>query len=232
MVRRNAVVSTILVVASLSCAPNTGAGRPPAAAPTPGTTTPRVGTVAPPSVPTGTASAPQSTTSSGTPPDQRPAPAGAPPGGGRGGPPGGFQRRPQLTPEQNAARRDSLSAARAQVVQELMQRLAGSENKRAEDEFTNIKLMKDTTAAQLLKQMDYYGRSLSVSCTYCHEGGGKWDEDTKEEKNTARVMIQLVDEINTGGLTKMPPNRSGQTPKISCMTCHRGRTNPGNQLVP
>ncbi|MGH7592373.1 MAG: c-type cytochrome [Gemmatimonadales bacterium] len=147
-------------------------------------------------------------------------------------PPGGFRRRPQLTPEQRAARRDTLNAGRAEVIQALMTRLAGSENKRAEDEFTNIKLMKDTTAAQLLKVMDYYGKSLSVGCTYCHVGGGKWDEDTKDEKNTARVMIELVNSINSTGLSKLPPNRNGQTPRISCMTCHRGNTQPGTAMLP
>ncbi len=91
-------------------------------------------------------------------------PASAPPPGGRGGPPGGG-RGPQLTPEQNAAHRDSLSAMRAGVIADLMTRIAGSENKRAADEFTNIQLMKDTTAAQLLKTMDYYGQSLSVAAS-------------------------------------------------------------------
>lgn len=129
-------------------------------------------------------------------------------------------------------RRDSLSALRTQVLQELATKIAGSENKRADDEFTNIKLMKDTTAAQLLKTMDYYGKSLSVSCTYCHVAGGKWDEDTKEEKNTTRIMIELVNSINTGAMSKLPPNRNGQTPRISCMTCHRGNTNPGMAILP
>jgi Photosynthetic reaction centre cytochrome C subunit len=137
-----------------------------------------------------------------------------------------------MTPEQRAVRRDSLTAARAAVLQELMAKIAGSENKRADDEFTNIKLMKDTTAAQLLKVMDYYGKSLSVNCTFCHAGGGKWDEDTKEEKNTTRVMVELVNSINAGGLSKLRPNRTGQTPKISCMTCHRGNSTPGNAMLP
>jgi cytochrome c553 len=114
----------------------------------------------------------------------------------------------------------------------LTQRIAGNENRPAGDEFTNVQLMKDSTSAALLKTMDYFGRSLSVSCTYCHEPDGKWDEDTKEEKKTARVMIQLVNLINTQGLSKLPPNRSGRTPAISCITCHRGNTGPGTALLP
>ena len=137
-----------------------------------------------------------------------------------------------MTPEQVAARRDSLTAARADVIKGLMVRIAGSENRRAGDEYTNVLLLKDTTAAQLLKIMDGYGKALSVGCQYCHEGGEKWDEDTKQEKKTTRVMMDLVDEINNGGLTKMPPNRAGQTPKISCVTCHRGRSSIGGTLLP
>jgi hypothetical protein len=215
------VAVSLLISANLSCAANgTSAAKPPAAMPTPAPTAPAVGTVAPPSVPRGTAA--------GTPPAAPPAviaPAGGPP-------PGGPPRRVPLTPEQRAVRRDSLSALRTQVLQELATKIAGSENKRADDEFTNIKLMKDTTAAQLLKTMDYYGKSLSVSCTYCHVAGGKWDEDTKEEKNTTRIMIELVNSINTGAMSKLPPNRNGQTPRISCMTCHRGNTNPGMAILP
>jgi photosynthetic reaction center cytochrome c subunit len=130
-----------------------------------------------------------------------------------------------------AARRDSLDAARAQDVQELSQRIAGYENRRAEDEYTNVLLLKDTTAAELLKVMDSYGHALSVGCNYCHVPG-KWDEDTKEEKKTARVMIALVDSVNDNLLSKMPPNRRGDTPKISCVTCHRGSTHPNGALLP
>lgn len=218
---RTIVAAVVVVTLNLSCAANrTTAAKPPAGAPTPAPTAPPLAAVAPPSAPPG----------SGVPAG---VPGGTPPGAGRQGgpPPGGFRRVP-LTPEQRAARRDSLGAMRTQVLQELMTRIAGSENKRAEDEFTNIKLMKDTTSIQLLKTMDYFGKSLSVGCMYCHEGGGKWDEDTKEEKNSARIMIELVNAINSGGLSKMPPNRNGQTPRINCMTCHRGNTNPGSAMLP
>lgn len=217
MGHRRFVGLALLFAGTASCASNSNARKPPSATPETGATAPGVAT-APPAAPA---------------PANQPMLAGGPPRNGPpGGPPGGFQRRTPLTPEQNAARRDTLDAMRAEVVQTLMTRIAGNENKRADDEFTNIKLMKDTTAAELLKVMDYFGKSLSVGCTYCHVGGGKWDEDTKEEKNTARVMIEMVNMINTSGLSKLPPNRSGRTPTISCVTCHRGRTGPGTALLP
>jgi hypothetical protein len=221
------LATAALVAGSLSCARANSGAKPPAAAPTPGSGVPQVGVVAPPAVPAGRGNAPGSTTTNAPPsaPPAANAPPGAPPAGG---PP----RRVPLTPEQRAARRDSLSAMRAQVVQDIMTQIAGNETKRAADVFKNVQLMKDTTAAQLLKTMDYYGRSLSVGCTFCHTAVGKWDDDAKEAKKTARVMIELVNAINTGGLTKLPPNRNGQTPRISCVTCHRGNTGPGTALLP
>ena len=121
---------------------------------------------------------------------------------------------------------------RAEVIKDLMTRIAGSEKLRAADVFKNVQQMKDTTAEQLLKTMDYYGRSLSVGCQFCHAAGGQWADDSKQAKKTARVMMQLVDVINTQGLSKMPPRGNGQTPKISCVTCHRGRSSPGQTLLP
>ena len=147
-----------------------------------------------------------------------------------GGPPGGGRGRVQLTPEQLAARRDSLTAMRTGVIADLMTRLAGKEATRAGDQFKNILLMKDTTAGQFVKVMDYYGRSLSVGCMFCHTAGN-WADDTKPEKKTARLMIELVNLINTQGLSKLPVGRSGFTPRISCVTCHRGRQTPGTALL-
>ena len=128
-----------------------------------------------------------------------------------------------------AAYRDTLNTMRAGVISGFMTRLAGSENKRAGDQFTNVLLMKDSTVTNFLKQMDYYGKSLSVGCTFCHAGAGKWDDDSKDTKKTARVMIELVNLINTQGLSKLVGPRPA---RISCLTCHRGRQTPGQALLP
>ncbi len=130
-----------------------------------------------------------------------------------------------------AAYRDTLNTMRTGVISGLMTRLAGSETKRAGDQFTNVLLMKDSTVTNFLKQMDYYGKSLSVGCTFCHAGAGKWDDDSKDAKKTARVMIELVNMINTQGLAKMAAG-GGRAPRISCVTCHRGRQQPGQTLLP
>ncbi|MES1259859.1 MAG: photosynthetic reaction center cytochrome c subunit family protein, partial [Gemmatimonadota bacterium] len=196
--RRLVAITTMLIGINASCASNTNS-KPAAPAPAGGGVAAAPAPAARPTPPpTAPPAAPPAPGQVGGPPGGPPA---GPPGGGRG--PGGPGGRVQRTPEQMAAYRDSLTTMRAGVVADLMARLAGSENKRAGDAFTNVLLMKDSTAANFLKQMDYYGRSLSVGCTFCHMGGGKWDDDTKDAKKTTRVMIELVNLINTQGLSKL-----------------------------
>ena len=76
--------------------------------------------------------------SAGSAPTPAPAPTPARAQAGAGGRAGA----PQLTPEQRAARRDSLGALRAATVKELMATIAGHENEPAEKVFKNIQLMK------------------------------------------------------------------------------------------
>ncbi|MES2124507.1 MAG: c-type cytochrome [Gemmatimonadota bacterium] len=203
-----------LVLAVGSCAQQ---GAAPAAPPIPSTGAPRSGT--------GVAAAP---TPPATPaPGQIPI-AGGPPGAGS--PP----RRVPLTPEQRAARRDSIAGVRAQTVKTLMEKLAGKEKLKAGDVFANLKeaSLQDTTVEALLTLMDVnYSKALGVNCTFCHVAG-QWDEDKKEEKETTRLMIQMVTRLNKEDLTKMPPNRAGKTPTIDCVTCHRGLNHPNAAILP
>jgi photosynthetic reaction center cytochrome c subunit len=113
-----------------------------------------------------------------------------------------------------------------------MTKIAGRENDPAGQVFKNVQIMKDVPAGQFLQAMDQtIGRSLSMGCTSCHVAD-QWDSDERNAKKTARIMLQIVNAINTEQLTKMPPNRNGQTPRIGCVTCHRGNGNPGTALVP
>jgi hypothetical protein len=165
---------------------------------------------------------------------QAPGGRGGPPGGapGAGGPPGGGGRGPQLTPEQRAARRDSITALRTATLEEVRKTIAGRENEPAGTVFKNVTLLKDSPAGQFLNTMDNYGRALSLNCTGCHVAN-QWASDSLARKKTARIMIGVVNAINTEQLTKMPPRgANNQTPRIGCTTCHRGNTSPGNALVP
>src|ERR1051325_1594373 len=72
----------------------------------------------------------------------------------------------------NAARRDSGAAM-------VLRSIAGRENQPAESVFKNIKIFKGVPAGRLVNIMNNgFGRSLGVSCGFCHVPG-KWDLDDK-----------------------------------------------------
>jgi hypothetical protein len=154
-------------------------------------------------------------------------------GGGRGGPPGGGRGGPPMTPEQRAARRDSIGTLRAATTAQLMKDIAGKENEPASTVFKNVQLLKDMPAGQFLTFMDQgVGRALGRNCTDCHVAND-WQSDSLGRKKTARLMIGVMQGINNDLLTKLPAGRNGQTPKISCVTCHRGNPGgPGQALLP
>ena len=119
----------------------------------------------------------------------------------------------------NAARRDSGAAS-------VMRTIAGRENQPAESVFKNIKILKGFPAGRLVNIMNMgFGRSLGVSCGFCHVPG-KWDLDDKEEKNTARLMFAMVQTINRDYIAKVPVDSGAPRPAVNCFTCHRGNARP------
>ncbi len=86
----------------------------------------------------------------------------------------------------------------------VMRSIAGRETQPAESVFKNIKILKGIPAGRLVSIMNLgFGRSLGVSCGFCHVPG-KWDLDDKEEKNTARLMFAMVQTINRDYISKVP----------------------------
>jgi hypothetical protein len=159
-------------------------------------------------------------------PTQSPAPASQPSAqqmpGGPGGPGG-----PRAPLTDSARRvRDSVTAARRDSGAAMVLRsIAGRENQPAESVFKNIKIFKGVPAGRLVNIMNMgFGRSLGVSCGFCHVPG-KWDLDDKEEKNTARLMFAMVQTINRDYMSKVPNDRGGP-PVVNCFTCHRGNPRP------
>jgi hypothetical protein len=149
-----------------------------------------------------------------------------------GGPPGGPGG--QRVPLTDSARRvrDSLNSARRDSASAMILRsIAGRENQPAESVFKNIKILKGFPAGRLVAIMNMgFGRSLGVSCGFCHVPG-KWDLDDKEEKNTARLMFAMVQTINRDYMAKVPNDR-GAPPVVNCFTCHRGNSRPMGQDGP
>ncbi|MEA3247432.1 MAG: photosynthetic reaction center cytochrome c subunit family protein [Gemmatimonadota bacterium] len=155
-----------------------------------------------------------------------PAQGGAAAGGrgGRGGPP--------LTLEQRAARRDSIAAARAETVKQLMAQITGKEDQPAGEVFKNVQLMKTVPAGMLLKAMDEgIGRGLGRGCNDCHITSD-WASDSLQRKKTARTMMGIVNDINTSLLPRMGPGRGGQPRTIQCVTCHRGGAAGSTAIIP
>jgi photosynthetic reaction center cytochrome c subunit len=157
-------------------------------------------------------------------PSPSPSPNTQPVAQGRPAGPGG-QRVPltdsarRVRDSTTAARRDSASAT-------ILRSIAGRENQPAESVFKNIKILKGVPAGRLVNIMNMgFGRSLGVSCGFCHVPG-KWDLDDKEEKNTARLMFAMVQTINRDYISKVPVDSGTPRPVVNCMTCHRGMPRP------
>jgi hypothetical protein len=147
-------------------------------------------------------------------------------------PPGGAGGQRALLTDSARRVRDSLTAARRDSGSAAVLRsIAGRENLPAESVFKNIKIMKGIPAGRLVNIMNAgFGRSLGVSCGFCHVPG-KWDLDDKEEKNTARLMFSMVQTVNRDYMAKVP-NDSGPPPVVNCFTCHRGMAQPAGPPGP
>jgi hypothetical protein len=117
----------------------------------------------------------------------------------------------------------------ALALAELRKRIAGQEEKPAEQVFKNIQLLKGVPAGRLLRIMEMgYSRSLGVNCTHCHVPG-EWEKDDKPTKQIARDMAAMMATINTQHLKQIKNLRS-ENPTINCTTCHRGQTKPALNL--
>lgn len=106
-------------------------------------------------------------------------------------------------------------------------------------EFKNLRVLPpDITREQLLATMRGFTRGLGVRCNHCHvvtatEPEEKLDfaADTKEEKRVARVMYTMAREINTTWMARVEAAEGHEAtapaePRVSCWTCHRGKTEP------
>jgi hypothetical protein len=112
---------------------------------------------------------------------------------------------------------------------ELRKRIAGQENKPAEEVFKNIQLLKGVPAGRLLAVMRIgYSRSLGVTCTHCHVAN-EWEKEDKPAKQIAREMAQMNKSINNDLLKKIK-NLKSESPVVNCTTCHRGQVKPALDL--
>jgi photosynthetic reaction center cytochrome c subunit len=81
----------------------------------------------------------------------------------------------------------------------------------------NIQVLKDVPPDQIGLTMQYIAAALGVQCNYCHVQGQN-DSDDKETKKIAREMMQMVAKLNATYFDGKP--------RISCASCHNGRSKP------
>lgn len=94
---------------------------------------------------------------------------------------------------------------------------AGSQEKRTEQQFKNIQMLRGLPADRLESIMFSFRAALGVDCTHCHIKD-QWEKDDKQAKQIARKMIQMTRDINkqyVGGIGR-----------VTCFTCHRGQLKP------
>jgi hypothetical protein len=87
--------------------------------------------------------------------------------------------------------------------------------------------------------MEKWEGELGTSCKTCHAADPKnlgpngkprlnFPDDSKEDKQTARKMFKMVEEINANYISKI--DSSGMP--VTCGTCHRGHLGPEPFVAP
>ncbi len=102
----------------------------------------------------------------------------------------------------------------------------------------NLKVLPQNISKDSLDHlMNNYSVSLGVNCTHCHapsqEDPTKLDfsSDEKIEKEIARVMIKMTNDLNdTIFKPHFPDPKPVQVSVINCVMCHRGTVNPEKYL--
>ena len=105
---------------------------------------------------------------------------------------------------------------------------------------TNLKVLpKNLSGQQVRDIMELWEGDLGVHCSTCHTPdptrkgpNGRpqlnFADDSKEEKQTARIMYKMTEDININYVSKVP---SSEQP-VTCGTCHRGHLGPEPFVIP
>jgi len=105
---------------------------------------------------------------------------------------------------------------------------------------TNLKVLpRYFTGQQVHDAMEKIAGSLGVHCDTCHTADPKnlapngrprlnFADDSKPEKNNARLMITMTNDINDNYVSKVTdPDKL-----VTCGTCHRGKLQPEPFVIP
>jgi hypothetical protein len=132
----------------------------------------------------------------------------------------------------------SLSAALVVTAAVVPALPAGAEGQE-EPEFKNLKVLPaDVQRPELIGTMRGFALGLGVRCQHCHVGeeGQPLSEfdfasDVKPAKRQARVMLELVQRINSQVLPEVAAaggEAAAHSPtlQVTCVTCHHGKLRP------
>ena len=115
---------------------------------------------------------------------------------------------------------------------------------------TNLKVLpKNLTGKQVRDIMEGWSGALGVHCDACHTpepgkvGPNGWPrmnfpDDSKPEKNTARLMYKMTQKINDDYVSMIDMDHDeakGEDHadhKVTCGTCHRGHQHPEAYIPP
>jgi len=105
---------------------------------------------------------------------------------------------------------------------------------------TNLKVLPKTmTGEEVHELMEKWEGSLGAHCNTCHAEDPKnigpngrprlnFADDSKPEKQTARLMYTMTEDINKNYVSKIG---SSEQP-VTCGTCHRGHLGPEPFVIP
>src|SRR5271170_535796 len=92
----------------------------------------------------------------------------------------------------------------------------------------NLKILpSDISQADIIQLMVRYSQELGVQCEFCHaetSQGIDFVSDQSPAKQTARVMIGMLSDINTKYLAQVSDRR--YSVPLTCGNCHQGQTTP------
>lgn len=92
----------------------------------------------------------------------------------------------------------------------------------------NLKVLpNDISPADLIELMARYSQELGVQCQFCHAEGPQgidFVSDQSPAKQTARVMIAMLSDINNKYLAEIRDQR--YSVPLTCGNCHLGQTTP------
>lgn len=103
----------------------------------------------------------------------------------------------------------------------------------ADEKFKNLKVLpKNISEKELDKVMEEWERALGARCSFCHARNEEtkkmdWASDAKPEKEMARNMFLMTQDINKKYFHAQKDSTGVITESsVNCYSCHRGVSHP------